>query len=156
MMLKPPRDLRASQRLIDYLKGFEVLKLKAYLPTPNDKWTIGWGHTRDVFEGMTTTEAQAEIFLAQDIGVAEGAVHSLVTVGLSQQQYDALVSLVFNIGTGNFLTSTLLKILNEGNYEGVPAQMSRWIKQKGKTVNGLINRRKADIAIWNSGEYVVP
>ena len=84
------------------IKEHEALRLKAYLPTPNDVWTIGWGHTKTAKQGMTITEAQAEVLLSSDVAWAEAAVNQLVKVPLTQNQFDALVSFTFNLGQSNF------------------------------------------------------
>lgn len=130
---------------IDIIKESEGLRLEAYLPTPNDVWTIGYGHTKTAHASMTITEAQAEQLLRSDLDWAEAAVNSLVKVGLTQHQYDALVSFVFNIGETNFSTSTLLRKLNAGDYEGAANEFPRWNKQKGTVLQGLVNRRHKEM-----------
>jgi len=130
---------------VQMIKDSEALRLTAYLPTPNDRWTIGWGHTSNVSEGMTITEAQAEAFLRDDLAWAENAVNSKVTVGLTQHHFDALVSFVFNIGAGAFASSTLLRKLNAGDYEGAANEFPRWNKQAGKVLGGLVTRRAAEM-----------
>lgn len=123
------------------IKEWEQLRLEAYLPTPNDKWTIGWGHTSTAKKGMVITEQEAQALFDQDVAWAVDAVNSLVKVGLNQNQFDALVSFVFNIGTTNFRNSTLLRKLNNGDYEGAANEFPRWNKQKGKVLRGLVRRR---------------
>ena len=87
--------------------------------------------------------------LSQDLTRFEEAVTDSVAVELKQNQFDALVSFSFNIGTGNFKSSTLLRILNEGNFDGVPDQLRRWNKAGGRVVQGLVNRRENEINLWN-------
>lgn len=129
------------------IKKWEELRLEAYLPTKNDVWTIGWGHTQGVKKGDHITEAQAESFFNTDVAWAVDAVNTLVKVPLTQNQFDVLVSFVFNVGAGNFKTSTLLKKLNAKDYQGAADQMLVWNKQKNKTtgklepLNGLTRRR---------------
>lgn len=126
---------------IDKIKEHEGLRLQAYLPTPNDVWTIGYGHTGTAHKGMVITEERAEALLRQDIAWVEDAINKNVVVPLTQNQYDALASLVYNIGAGAFAKSTLLRMLNMGDYKGAADQFLRWDKQKGKTLKGLTRRR---------------
>lgn len=117
--------------------------------------TVGYGHTgADVKPGMTIDEAKALELLRGDIAIAERAVARNVKVELSQNQYDALVSFVFNVGESNFRGSTLLRKLNEGKHNEVPAEMMRWINSKGKKLSGLVNRRSAEAGLWAKGAYV--
>lgn len=121
----------------------------------NGTLTIGYGHTGgDVRPGMSISEAQAEEFLRQDVGVAERAISREVKVELNQNEYDALTSFIFNVGTGAFKTSTLLKKLNEGRHDEVPGEMMKWINSKGKKMTGLVNRRSAEAGLWSKGAFV--
>lgn len=126
---------------VNIIKKHEGLRLEAYLPTPNDVWTIGYGHTHTTKQGMKITEAQAEKLLYRDLAWAEDTVNDLVKVPLTQNQFDALVSFVFNVGAGAFSKSTLLRFLNTGDYTNAAAQFLRWNKQKGRVLNGLTKRR---------------
>lgn len=128
----------------DLIKKWEGLRLEAYLPTKDDVWTIGWGHTLNVKQGMKITKEQAEEFFLKDIAWAEKAVNDSTKVVISQNMFDALVSLVFNIGATAFKKSTLLKKLNKGDYEGAADQFLVWNKQKGKVLNGLVKRRSEE------------
>ena len=85
---------------------------------------------------------------AQDVKPAEQAVGGGVKVALSQNQFDALVSFAFNVGNGAFLGSTLLKVLNQGQYDQVPTQLLRWTRSGGQVVQGLVNRRQNEIKLW--------
>ncbi len=131
----------------DIIKYYEQLRLTAYMPTPNDRWTIGWGNTKHARPGMTITEAQAEEWFKEDLAWVESTIRSTVTVPLTQNQYDALGSLIFNIGTGNFAKSTLLKKLNAKDYSGAADQFSVWNKQRNQktgqleVLRGLTTRR---------------
>jgi lysozyme len=129
---------------LSLIKKHEGLRLEAYLPTPNDVWTIGYGHTHTAKKGQKITEAQAEELLRRDIAWAEEAVNESVVVPLTQNQFDALVSFVFNVGVGAFSKSTLLRLLNAKDYEGAANQFLRWNKQKGKVLNGLTKRREEE------------
>lgn len=146
------------------IKKWEALRLEAYLPTPEDRWTIGWGHTKGVHKGMTITRAEAEQFFDNDVKWAEDAVNKHVTVGLTQHQFDALVSLTFNIGATAFKKSTCLKRLNAGDYEGAAEALTWWNKQNGKTLRGLVRRRaeekeyflSSDVAVTEQEESLTP
>ena len=128
---------------LNLIKEFEGFRAKAY-KCPAGVWTIGYGHTRGVTPDMTISMAEAETLLKQDAGWAEIVVNKYVEVELTQNQYDALVSLVYNIGEGNFRTSTVLKELNKRNYEEAREAFKLWNKANGKTLPGLTRRRKAE------------
>ena len=116
-------------------------------------WTIGWGSTKGIRSGMKITVEEAEEKLRDDLKTAESAVKQHVSVPLSQGQYDALVSFIFNLGSGNFRSSSLLKRLNRGLYDDVPEQLLRWNKARvgGKltVLRGLTRRRAAEAAIFS-------
>lgn len=132
----------------DVVREFEGLRLEAYLDT-GGVWTIGYGHTgEEVRRGLTIDLAQAETWLTEDLREAEGYVSKLVKVRLTQNQFDALVSFVYNIGGTAFSKSTLLKKLNAGDYEGAANQLLRWNKDNGKVVRGLTNRRKKERGLF--------
>jgi len=151
---------RVSQQGVDLVKMFEGLhKLKddgmvhSYR-CPAGKWTISWGHCKGVRSGMKVTMAQSEQFLLEDLEEHGKIVKKYVNVPLSQHQYNALVSFVFNLGGGAFRSSTLLKKLNKGLYDEVPEQLMRWNKARvdGKLtpLRGLTRRRAAEAAIFSS------
>lgn len=130
------------------IKNHEGLRLVAYLDSVG-VWTIGYGDTGpDVVKGLVITKEQAENRLSKRLVEFEGYVNRAVKVKLTQNQFDALVSLVYNIGPTNFNSSTLLRKLNAGDYVGAADQFLVWDKGrvKGKLVviNGLVNRRKAE------------
>lgn len=126
------------------IKTAEGLRLTAYIDT-GGVWTIGYGHTgSNVREGLTIPLSEAERLLTRDLRVAEGHVNDAVKVKLTQNQFDALVSFVYNVGGGAFRSSTLLKLLNAGDYDGAANQLPRWNKDNGKVVNGLTNRRREE------------
>ena len=116
-------------------------------------WTIGWGSTKGVRSGQKITIEEAEEKLWDDLKASESAVKQNVSVPLTQGQYDALVSWVFNLGTGSLRGSTLLKKLNKGLYDEVPAEIMRWNKARvqGKltALRGLTRRRAAEAAIFS-------
>lgn len=120
--------------------------------------TIGVGHLiRDgelpQFVGRTLTEDEVMDLLRDDIKTAEGAVSRNCMVDLNEQQFDSLTSWTFNCGEGNLRSSTMLRLLNAGDYDSVPAQMARWNKSKGAVMNGLVRRRESEGALWANGDY---
>ena len=147
-----------SKNGVDLIKKFEGLhrlgkdgNIRSYR-CPAGKWTCGWGSTKGVRSGTTWTRQEAEERLMADIEEHEHIVKQYVTVPLTQSQYDALVSFVYNLGGGNFRSSTLLKKLNQGLYDEVPEQLMRWNKARvdGKLtpLKGLTRRRSAEAAIF--------
>jgi lysozyme len=116
-------------------------------------WTIGYGHTRGVREGDEITEDKAEYLLLEDLKHFEGYVDRLVEVSLNQDQFDALVSWTFNLGSTNLKESTLLEKLNAGHYEEVPAQMARWNRSNGEILEGLKRRRAAEGLLWQGLDW---
>lgn len=150
-----------NRETIEHVKRWEGLKLTAY-PDPGSRdgtpYTVGYGHTSDghlkVYRGLTITPKQAEDALEYDLNETAAKVDELVKVELSDNQFGALVSFAFNVGTGAFAKSTLLKKLNKGDYASVPAELARWTKNYGKVMKGLVNRRAAEAGLWAKGEYV--
>lgn len=138
---------------IELIKQFEGLELQAY-KCPAGVWTIGYGSTtfegKSVVEGMSITEEQAQQQLERDLQPACKAVDSYVKVPLNDNQYCALVDFVYNIGSGNFRSSTLLKKLNKGDYEGASYEFLRWNRSGGRILSGLQRRREADQNLFNS------
>jgi lysozyme len=140
---------RINEAGIALLKEYEGLRLKPYL-CPSRIWTVGYGHTRNVRLGMTITPEEAEELLQEDLRGFERAVARLVQVPLTDNQFSALVCFTFNVGVGNFEDSTLLRLLNRGWYEQVPAQLSRWNRSRGEILGGLARRRAAEARLWNT------
>ena len=116
-----------------FIQNFEGLRLEAYL-CPSGAWTIGYGHTSGVQKGQKITLQHAEEYFNKDIAQFVNSVNMLVKVPLTQGQFDALVSFAFNCGIANFRSSTLLRLLNSGNYEEAGEQLLVWNKIK-KTEN---------------------
>lgn len=142
--------MKTSQQGIDLIKASEGLQLKAY-PDPGtgaEPWTIGYGSTRGVTRSMTITAAQAEQMLQVDLRQVEGAVSRLVTVPLTQGQFDALVSFAYNVGEGNLAGSTLLRKLNAGDARGAAEQFGKWVYAAKKILPGLVKRRAAERALF--------
>lgn len=135
---------------LNLIKQFEGLSLKAY-PDPatgGDPWTIGYGHTGpEVKPELTITQVQADAYLVQDLEKFSSGVQALVT-GLNHNQFGACVSLAYNIGLGNFKSSTLLKHLLSGDHQLVPEQFLRWNKAAGKVMAGLTRRREAEKTLF--------
>ncbi len=128
---------------------FEGCRLTAYQDSVG-VWTIGFGHTLGVQEGDTCTQEQAVQWLMQDLQSAQDAVTSQVTVPLTQNQLEALTDFVFNEGSGHFESSTLLKLLNAGNYAAADAEFAKWDLAGGKVLPGLVRRRAAEAALFNT------
>lgn len=136
---------------ISLIKEFEGLYLIPYL-CPAKIWTIGYGHTRTVHVGMVLTKEQAEALLRDDLRLSESAIMRLVNVPLDDNQFAALASFSFNVGIANFERSTLLRLLNRGWYDQVPAQLQRWNRIGGEVMGGLSRRRAAEATLWNTRE----
>ena len=132
--------MRLSVNGLKWIAGFEGLRLSAYLDGGGVP-TIGYGHTRGVKLWQTCTQAQALDWLREDASKAEIAVSRLVGAPINQNQFDALVSLVFNIGKSAFTKSTLLALVNQGNYHAAADQFCRWRFDNGVKVEGLLRRR---------------
>ena len=131
------------------LKGFESLRLKAYLDV-RGILTIGYGHTGpEVVQGLIWTQQQALQALQEDVSWAVNAVAKAVTVPLLQNQFDALVSFTFNVGAGAFEGSTLLHLLNAANFVGTSEQFAHWVYAGTMLSSGLVNRRKTEAAMFN-------
>lgn len=134
---------------IALIKEFEGLRLEAYR-CPAGVLTIGYGHTAGVKPGQTVTPEEAGQLLRQDLATAEQVVNRECRA-LTQPQFDALVSFVFNVGEGNFRRSTLLKcILANPNGLNIRTELARWNKSKGTILAGLIRRRKAEADLYFS------
>lgn len=143
--------MQYSKEGIELTKSFESCRLTAYQDVKGI-WTIGWGHTGpEVVEGLVWTQNQADSQLVMDTLHATNTVNRLVTVPLSQQEFDAVCDLVYNIGSGNFSSSTMLKLLNAGDYTNAALEFDRWDKAGGKVVSGLLRRRQAETDEFEAG-----
>lgn len=152
--------MKTSTAGTDLIKEFEGLRLKAY-KCPADVWTIGYGHTSAagnpiVTSGMTITKEEADEILQDDLVQYEKAVNDLVKVPLTQNQFDALVSFAYNAGVGALSKSTLLKRVNAGQFDQVPAEFMKWTKGGGKELPGLVRRRRAEVALWRGMDDAAP
>lgn len=140
--------MKITQSGINKIKREEALRLKPYKDSDGN-WTIGYGHKLlpgEWYEQIT--EQKAEDLLRHDLYIAESAVNSLVKVPLTSNQYDALISFVFNIGVGNFSGSTLLKKLNAGDYAGAAREFPRWKHSGGEVDPILVARRAREQALF--------
>ena len=156
-------NMQVGQSGKKLFQEWEGLELNEYLDSGGAP-TIGVGHLMTRSERMSgkimingkgvvyrngLTVQQCWDLLDQDLDFAEASMNSMVKVSLNQNQFDALVSFIFNVGESAFRNSTLLKVLNAGHFDQVPAQLRRWIRDNGKVVKGLVNRREKEIALWN-------
>lgn len=139
---------------VKLIKSFEGMELEAYQDAV-DVWTIGYGHTKTVEPGMIITEAKAEELLRQDLEEFEEAVTEAVEVSINSNQFSALVSFCFNLGAGSLFQSTLLKLLNQGDFQGAADQFPRWNKAGGQVLEGLTRRRKAERALFLGQDWTV-
>lgn len=142
--------MTASAACRALIESFESCRLKAY-QDGRGVWTLGTGHTKGVCEGDICTFQQANDWLSEDLQEAESAVNRLVTVPLTQNQFDALVSLVFNIGQGNFEGSTVLRRLNQKSYGAAADAFLMWTKIGGQISAGLVRRREAERKLFSGG-----
>tara|TARA_R100000742_G_C4276498_1_gene97633 strand:- start:982 stop:1410 length:429 start_codon:yes stop_codon:yes gene_type:complete len=140
--------MKLEQKGTELLKHFEGCELTAYQDSVG-VWTIGYGHTKGVYEGMTITQEEAEQMLLTELEEYESYIENMVAVPLTQNQFDALVVWVYNLGPTNFKNSTLLKELNHGNYTAAGKEILRWNKAGGKVLAGLVRRREAEAQLFN-------
>ncbi len=145
---KVERTYSISQEGINLVKESEGFRDKPYLCQAGVR-TIGYGHAIKKGENYKqVSREQAEKILVQDLSTAQNAVRKHVKTDLTQNQYDALCSFVFNVGEGNFKSSTLLKKLNKGDYSGAAEEFPRWNKAGGKVSKGLTNRRNKEKTLF--------
>lgn len=152
----PANKLSVSD--VTEIKKHEGLRLTAYMPTANDVWTIGYGHTKTAKKGMVITEKEAEVLLKQDLQWAVEAVRKAVgEVQVTQNMFDAMVSLCFNIGAAGFTTSSVVRFLKKGDYYGAADSFRLWNKQRNKKtgvleeLRGLTIRREAERELFLRG-----
>lgn len=143
--------MKASSKALELIKQFEGLRLKAYL-CPGGVWTIGYGHTAGVKPGMVITKAQAEEYLKADLIAFERYLNGL-GLALNQNQFDALISFIYNVGTGNFSSSTLLrKVRANPQDDSIMDEFLRWVYSKGRVLPGLQRRRLAEMKLYFSND----
>lgn len=156
--------MRISQIGLDLIREFEQCRLTIYHDQAGYP-TIGWGHKLTPSESSSgkiqignvrvyckpsLTQDQADALFRQDLYSYESTVNGTVSVDLMQNQFDALISLCFNIGSNAFANSTLLRRLNQKQFDKIPEQFRRWKYAGGQVSNGLINRREAEVNLWLS------
>lgn len=141
--------MKTSKEGIDFIASFEGFEAEAYV-CPGGKLTIGYGHTRNVKRDDVITVAEAKQLLQEDVAEAERYVNAFVHAPLRQNQFDALVSFVFNVGCGNFRRSSLLKEVNcdADNFGDIRPRFMAFVKSKGKVSPGLTRRRKAEADLY--------
>jgi lysozyme len=136
--------MQYSKSGLQLTERFEGCRLVAY-QDQGGVWTVGYGHTGpDVYPGMVITQEQAQALLEQDIQRAVDTVNRLVSVPITQGEFDALVDFVFNLGAGAFMASTLLRDVEAQDWAAAAAQFSRWDHCGGQVVAGLLTRRLAE------------
>lgn len=155
-----------SDACYDLIRRFEDCRLQAY-PDPGTggkPWSIGYGHTKGVGPTDTCTQQAADAWLIDDVATAATAVARAVKSPLTQSQFDALVSLVYNVGPGvkgrrdgivrlkSGEPSTLLRRLNSGDYAGAAREFTQWRKAGGRVLTGLVRRRAAERALFEKGD----
>jgi lysozyme len=141
-------NLTYSKDGLAITEQFEGCRLVAYQDQVG-VWTIGYGHTGSgVASGLTITQDQAIDLLTSDVAASAAYVNAAVTVELQQNEFDALVDFVFNLGRGAFAGSTLLKNLNAGQFDAAATQFDLWDHAGGQVVAGLLRRRQAEQAMF--------
>ena len=133
-------NLTTSQELISFIKDIEEIRLKPYRGV-SGKWLIGYGHLLGNTPGSMITEKKATELLIQDLEYSENTVKRLVKTNLAQHEFDALVSLTFNIGSGAFAKSTVLKKINRGDKQGAAEAFLMWNRAGGRKNKHLVQRR---------------
>jgi lysozyme len=142
--------MKTSQKGIDLIKVFESFSAYPY-KCPAGKMTIGYGHVILLNESIRKVDKkEAENILKKDVEIAEKGVNQYVNIELNQNQFDALVSFVFNIGIGNFYTSTLLHLLNKCDFDGAANQFLRWVYAEKRLLPGLEKRRAKEKELFES------
>lgn len=154
MLLPKKRNkiMKISEKGLDLIKFYEGCGYNAYKCAAG-VLTIGYGHTKGVKEGDLITQQEADALLLHEMDEYEGYINNMVTVDLEQNQFDALVSWVFNLGSSNLSSSTLLKKINNKEFDAVPEQIKRWNKAGGKVLDGLIKRRNSEALLFEGKEW---
>lgn len=136
--------LSLSAAALVSIATWEGYRGNAYIPIPGDVPTIGFGTTKGVRMGDTIDPVRALQRKIEDVQKFEGALKTCVRVPLAQHEYDAFLSLSYNIGSGAFCSSTLVRKLNAGDYDAACKEILRWNRSGGRVVQGLVNRREAE------------
>ena len=144
--------MRMTEEGLALIRRFEGLRHEAYRDAVG-VWTIGYGHTSaagppHVSPGLRLSDAEAATVLARDVEVFAAGVRRCLRVTLDDHQFSALVSFAYNVGVGNFRSSSVLKAVNAGDFDAVPRRLNRWVKAGGRTLPGLVTRRAAEGALF--------
>ena len=144
--------MKLSQKGVDFIKSHEALRLKAYQDSKG-KWTIGWGHTKGVKPGDEITRAQAEQFIRDDFEWVERTLNADLVTGrdkplVTQNEFDALCSLVFNIGSDAYLESTVRRKIKQGDKMAAARAFKLWVYSNHKFIQGLANRRADEVRLF--------
>ena len=144
--------MKLSQKGVDFIKSHEALRLKAYQDSKG-VWTIGWGHTKDVHPGDVITREQAEQFIRDDFAWVERVLNADLVSGrdkplVTQNEFDALCSLVFNIGSQAYLDSTVRRKIKQGDKMAAARAFKMWVYSNHKFVQGLANRRADEVRFF--------
>ena len=144
--------MKISEDGLELIKKFEGCETTAYQDSVG-VWTIGFGHTKGVEEGQTCSIEDAESMLADEMDEYEGYINNMVKVDLEQHEFDALVAWVYNLGPTNLGESTMLKVLNGGQFDRVPDEMNRWTRAGGEILEGLVRRRQAESLMFQNLDW---
>ena len=144
--------MKISEDGLELIKKFEGCETTAYQDSVG-VWTIGFGHTKGVEEGQTCSIEDAESMLADEMDEYEGYINNMVKVELQQHEFDALVAWVYNLGPTNLGESTMLKVLNGGQFDRVPDEMNRWTRAGGEILEGLVRRRQAESLMFQNLDW---
>ncbi len=145
-------NMNISQEGIALIKKFEGCELEAYKCAAG-VWTIGYGSTKGVKEGDTIKQEDADKLLTEEMSEYESYINDMVEADLKQNEFDALVSWVYNLGPSNLSSSTLLQRLNNKDWDDIPNQIKRWNKAGGVVKQGLIRRREAEALLFEGKEW---
>ena len=144
--------MKISEDGLELIKKFEGCETTAYQDSVG-VWTIGFGHTKGVEEGQTCSIEDAESMLADEMDEYEGYINNMVKVDLQQHEFDALVAWVYNLGPTNLGESTMLKVLNGGQFDRDPDEMNRWTRAGGEILEGLVRRRQAESLMFQNLDW---
>jgi lysozyme len=140
--------MQVSEQGLNLIKAFEGFRSAPYR-CPGGYQTIGYGHVIKPYETWETiTEDDAYLLLCKDVGIASRAVHRLIHVPLNQNQFDALTSFTFNMGTGVLQRSTVRSCVNRGEHDVVPYELMKWVRAGGRIVPGLVKRRGIEARLY--------
>ena len=146
--------MKVTEELVSFVKRWEGLKLEASPdPLVPGVWDVGYGHVLRTEERPTWTREQADAALRMDLDATAVGVDDAVRVTLAQHEFDALVSLAFNVGTKAVAESTLMRRLNGNDFYGAADEFLRWNRAGGRIVAGLVKRRQAEQSMFEEAIY---